>query len=368
MYEDAQTFFQKTLKLGPNLIEAYYELGRAYWFGGDQDQAKRTWTTGSRRTSSIPGQEVSGHAGPRAPGTGATAHLGLVWLLLQSGPPVGVVVGRVTAVAWPGSKPSPSRSPRPWTARAVSRRRAAARPSHTRHSRSHPRHVRFAHGRSPAELERGRRVPGSRHGRTAVRPSERRSVDRPPTRARPFGAARTGAPTVATVVRGGVRGGGGRELGPLGRAAVELAGGARRTARFGRAGPDAPQRPAGRGDRLRAGDHGGAAARAVGRRAGAGAPHRSPDARCDARPGAASHLPSDGGDFEVRWQRDVASRYGWLGWASAVGLFWAALGLVLIWLVRCGAGAIGRAGRCSTKGGRCPKTTRQLLDDVGIAA
>ena len=40
------------------------------------------------------------------------------------------------------------------------------------------------------------------------------------------------------------------------------------------------------------------------------------------------------GDFEARWQRDVAARYGWLGWASAVGLFWAALGLVLIWLVR----------------------------------
>src|SRR3989449_7008609 len=40
------------------------------------------------------GQEVSGHAGPRAPGTGAAAHLGLVWLLLQSGPPVGVTVGR----------------------------------------------------------------------------------------------------------------------------------------------------------------------------------------------------------------------------------------------------------------------------------
>src|SRR6059036_2783599 len=40
------------------------------------------------------------------------------------------------------------------------------------------------------------------------------------------------------------------------------------------------------------------------------------------------------GDFEVRWQRDVASRYGWLGWASAVGLFWAALGLVLVWLVQ----------------------------------
>jgi tetratricopeptide (TPR) repeat protein len=46
MYEDAQTFFQKTLSLGPNLIEAYYELGRAYWFGGDKDRARRTWDEG----------------------------------------------------------------------------------------------------------------------------------------------------------------------------------------------------------------------------------------------------------------------------------------------------------------------------------
>jgi hypothetical protein len=40
------------------------------------------------------------------------------------------------------------------------------------------------------------------------------------------------------------------------------------------------------------------------------------------------------GDFESRWQRDVGARYGWLGWAGAVGLFWAALGLALVWLVR----------------------------------
>jgi tetratricopeptide (TPR) repeat protein len=46
MYEDAQTFFQKTLKLGPNLIEAYYELGRAHWFAGELEQAKRTWDEG----------------------------------------------------------------------------------------------------------------------------------------------------------------------------------------------------------------------------------------------------------------------------------------------------------------------------------
>ena len=46
MYEDAQNFFEKTLKLGPNLIEAYYELGRAYWFLGDREGAQRTWDNG----------------------------------------------------------------------------------------------------------------------------------------------------------------------------------------------------------------------------------------------------------------------------------------------------------------------------------
>ena len=43
MFEDAQTFFQKTLNLGPNLIEAYYELGRASWFMGDKTAASGAW-------------------------------------------------------------------------------------------------------------------------------------------------------------------------------------------------------------------------------------------------------------------------------------------------------------------------------------
>jgi tetratricopeptide (TPR) repeat protein len=46
MFEDAQTFFQQTLALGPNLIEAYYELGRAYWFNGQRDEAMQTWREG----------------------------------------------------------------------------------------------------------------------------------------------------------------------------------------------------------------------------------------------------------------------------------------------------------------------------------
>ena len=46
MFEDAQTFFQKSLALGPNLIEAYYELGRAFWFNGQRDEAMQTWRDG----------------------------------------------------------------------------------------------------------------------------------------------------------------------------------------------------------------------------------------------------------------------------------------------------------------------------------
>jgi tetratricopeptide (TPR) repeat protein len=46
MYEDAQTFFNKTLVLGPNLIEAYYELGRAHWFNEEQEEAKAVWKKG----------------------------------------------------------------------------------------------------------------------------------------------------------------------------------------------------------------------------------------------------------------------------------------------------------------------------------
>lgn len=46
MYEDAQNFFRKTLVLGPNLIEAYYELGRAQWFNDERDAAKQTWRDG----------------------------------------------------------------------------------------------------------------------------------------------------------------------------------------------------------------------------------------------------------------------------------------------------------------------------------
>jgi tetratricopeptide (TPR) repeat protein len=47
MFEDAQTFFQKSIALGPNLIEAYFELGRAYWLNGQSAEAIETWKAGA---------------------------------------------------------------------------------------------------------------------------------------------------------------------------------------------------------------------------------------------------------------------------------------------------------------------------------
>ena len=48
MFEDAQSFFRKTLALGPNLIEAYFDMGRAQWFSGDKDGARRSWADGHK--------------------------------------------------------------------------------------------------------------------------------------------------------------------------------------------------------------------------------------------------------------------------------------------------------------------------------
>jgi tetratricopeptide (TPR) repeat protein len=48
MYEDAQSFLRKTLTLGPNLIEARFELGRALWFAGRRDDAIQAWAEGHK--------------------------------------------------------------------------------------------------------------------------------------------------------------------------------------------------------------------------------------------------------------------------------------------------------------------------------
>jgi tetratricopeptide (TPR) repeat protein len=47
MYTDAEAFLGRALALGPNLIEAYFELGRARWFGGNTDGARQAWRDGA---------------------------------------------------------------------------------------------------------------------------------------------------------------------------------------------------------------------------------------------------------------------------------------------------------------------------------
>jgi hypothetical protein len=39
------------------------------------------------------------------------------------------------------------------------------------------------------------------------------------------------------------------------------------------------------------------------------------------------------GDFELRWQKDLGSRYGWVSWLAAMGFFWLAIGALLVALV-----------------------------------
>ena len=47
MYDDAELFFRRALELGPNLLQAWYELGRARWFAGRPEDAKAAWREGS---------------------------------------------------------------------------------------------------------------------------------------------------------------------------------------------------------------------------------------------------------------------------------------------------------------------------------
>jgi tetratricopeptide (TPR) repeat protein len=54
MYEDAQNFLRKAITLGPNLIEAHYELGRAIFFAGDRAGAIGAWRDGARANKFSP--------------------------------------------------------------------------------------------------------------------------------------------------------------------------------------------------------------------------------------------------------------------------------------------------------------------------
>ena len=123
MYEDAQTFLRKTLKLGPNLIEAYFELGRALWFAGERDEAVRIWTDGhkankfnpwAKRCQEMLDVAAAGGEVPRSsccsPDAGRLSSQ-MLGPRRSRASLTAVQVGQVTAVAWPASGASPSPSP-----------------------------------------------------------------------------------------------------------------------------------------------------------------------------------------------------------------------------------------------------------------
>jgi hypothetical protein len=70
------------------------------------------------------------------------------------------------------------------------------------------------------------------------------------------------------------------------------------------------------------------------------------------------------GDFELRWQRDLGSRYGWFSWATAMGFFWLAIGTLLVAL------AMLRRRRDRAKRAALEASERQdqsqVLDELGI--
>jgi tetratricopeptide (TPR) repeat protein len=46
MYDDARSFFGRTLELGPGMLEAWWETGRAYYLEGRMEEAADAWRTG----------------------------------------------------------------------------------------------------------------------------------------------------------------------------------------------------------------------------------------------------------------------------------------------------------------------------------
>jgi tetratricopeptide (TPR) repeat protein len=74
MYDDAEPFFLRALELGPNLIQAWYELGRTRWFAGRRAEAFDAWRQGAdankfnpwgKRCAEMVEQAEQGHAPPR---------------------------------------------------------------------------------------------------------------------------------------------------------------------------------------------------------------------------------------------------------------------------------------------------------------
>jgi tetratricopeptide (TPR) repeat protein len=65
MYRDAETVLTSAIDIGPNLIEAYWELGRAHYRAGDLEAAAAVWRRGAETNRFNPWGERCGKAADR---------------------------------------------------------------------------------------------------------------------------------------------------------------------------------------------------------------------------------------------------------------------------------------------------------------
>lgn len=65
MYRDAQMLLSRALDFGPNLIEAYWELGRVHYRAGDLGAAQAAWRQGAETNRFNPWGERCGEAADR---------------------------------------------------------------------------------------------------------------------------------------------------------------------------------------------------------------------------------------------------------------------------------------------------------------
>lgn len=68
MTEDAVAFLARAVAVGPNLIEARYDLGRALWLAGRREEARAAWAEGAQATGDSPAiarcRDALARAGP----------------------------------------------------------------------------------------------------------------------------------------------------------------------------------------------------------------------------------------------------------------------------------------------------------------
>jgi tetratricopeptide (TPR) repeat protein len=62
MYRDARTLLARALELGPNLVEAHWEIGRSHYREGDLEAALTAWQTGAETNRFNPWGERCGEA------------------------------------------------------------------------------------------------------------------------------------------------------------------------------------------------------------------------------------------------------------------------------------------------------------------